>query len=165
MQFENVCLEKEAAFRTFMTAYYREAEDADTPQEVLAEFIEKLLDLLRTGDISGALLQAGETTLGAVLWMVDQAGGPFSVRPGWGTILEFGVNPAYRKQGVGRQAAAYAEDRMREAGVQNFYVSAYGPAQGFWTHLGYADSGELAPNGLPVLVKEGAAQPASALRP
>lgn len=165
MQFENVCPEREAAFRTFMTAYYREAEDADTPQEVLAEFIEKLLDLLRTGDISGALLQAGETTLGAVLWMVDQAGGPFSVQPGWGTILEFGVNPAYRKQGLGRQAAAYAEDRMREAGVQNFYVSAYGPAQGFWTHLGYAVSGELAPNGLPVLVKAGAAQPASALRP
>lgn len=159
LEFVHICPEREAALRSFLTSYYRQGEDADTPQEVLDEFIGRLLDLLRGEEISGALLQAGEATLGAVLWMVDRAGGPFSVRPGWGTILEFGIDPAHRKQGLGRRAAAYAEDRMREAGVQNLYVSAYGPAREFWVRLGYRDSGELAPNGLPVLVKEGAAQP------
>lgn len=165
MQYARICPEHEAAFRRFMTQYYRQSEDQDTPQEVLDEFIDQLLNLLRAEEISGALLQAEGVTLGTVLWMVDRAEGPFSVRPGWGTILEFGIDPAYRNQGLGRRAAAYAEEQMREAGVCGFYVSAYGPAQGFWERCGYCDAGALAPNGLPVLVKASVGVPEDAPRP
>ena len=38
--------------------------------------------------------------------------------------------------------------------VSDFYVCAYGPAEDFWKKCGYEDVGEIASNGLKLLVQE-----------
>ena len=88
--------------------------------------------------------------MGFVLWNVDSEDSPFSQKPGFGTILEIGVRKNVRRAGIGRKLVNLAEDLMR---TDRFYVCAYGPAQMFWSRLGYEFSGETAENGLPIMVK------------
>ena len=88
--------------------------------------------------------------VGICLWWIDTADLPFSNKPGWGTILEMGLTPDNRGKGWGRELAEYALTRMD---VSDFYVCAYGPAEGFWKKCGYEDRGELASNGLKLLVQ------------
>lgn len=136
-------------FHSLMTPYYREGEDADTPQEQLDGFIRYLFGLCETGTISGAVVWE-EKPVGFVLWAMDTAGFPFSNKPGYGTILEIGILPEYRGRGYGRKAAAYAENKM---GNEPKYVCVYGPAEAFWKKCGYRESGEIAENGLKIFVK------------
>ncbi len=73
---------------------------------------------------------------------------------GYGTILEIGLTKSYRSGGRGKKLARYAEEKMKKMNVAGCYVSAYGPAQEFWLHCGYAFNGAAANNGLPIMVKK-----------
>ncbi len=136
-------------FHGLMTAYYREGEDAQTPQEELDAFVGYLYGLVKDGTISGCVAY-DEEPVGICLWWIDTEELPFSNKPGWGTILEMGLTPACRGKGLGRELADYALNQMD---VSNFYVCAYGPAEAFWKKCGYEDMGEIASNGLKLLVQ------------
>ena len=137
-------------FHRLLSAYYREGEDADTPQEQLDGFIRYLFDLCVSGRIRGIIVYDPEPA-GFVLWNIDSRDGVFSNKPGYGTILEIGVKESVRGSAVGRRLVSYAESQM---GTRRYYVCAYGPAEHFWKKCGYFDSGELAQNGLKLMVKE-----------
>ena len=137
-------------FHELLTAYYREGEDADTPQEQLDGFIRVLFELVESKLISGAIAWE-EEPVGFVLWGMDGENFPFSNKPGYGTILEIGVEARFRWMGYGRQLMEYAQTCLGEVGK---YVCAYGPAEAFWKKCGYRESGEKAQNGLKLLVKE-----------
>jgi ribosomal protein S18 acetylase RimI-like enzyme len=64
--------------------------------------------------------------------MKDTAESSFSQIPGFGTILEIGLCKTHRNRGIGKDMVAHAERHMTAGGVDGLYVSAYGPAQGFW---------------------------------
>ena len=136
-------------FHELLNEYYREGEDAKTPQEEIDAFIQYLFDLCCSGQISGAVCM-GVEPLGFILWNVDSEDSPFCNKPGFGTILEIGVRGNARGAGIGRKLVSLAEYRMD---TDRFYVCAYGPAQTFWSRLGYEYSGETAENGLPIMVK------------
>lgn len=136
-------------FHSLLTAYYREGEDADTPQEQLDGFVGYLYDLLKKETISGAVVW-DEKPVGFVLWALDSEELPFSNKPGFGTILEIGVVAGCRGKGYGKALAEFAESRMTDVAK---YVCAYGPAEAFWEKCGYRESGELAENGLKIFVK------------
>ena len=136
-------------FHELLNEYYREGEDAQTPQAEIDAFVGYLFDLCRSGKISGAVC-AGEEPLGFALWNMDTEDSTFSNKPGFGTILEIGVRKNARGAGIGRKLVNLAESRMN---VERFYVCAYGPAQAFWSRCGYVLSGETAENGLPIMVK------------
>lgn len=140
-------------FHDLLVSYYREGEDADTPQAELDAFVEYLFRLCRQGEIEGCILAEQEKAAGFVLWYRDTPGSAFSHLPGYGTILEIGVQPASRGKGLGVELARFAEDRLRAAGADRFYVCAYGPAERFWLKMGYTDSGRLAENGLKLFEK------------
>ena len=137
-------------FHSLMEPYYREGADADTPQEELDAFIGYLYGLVKDGTISGCVAFDGKP-VGFCLWWIDVPELPFSNKPGWGTILEMGLIPEYRGKVAGRELADYALAQME---VSHAYVCAYGPAEGFWKRCGYEDHGELASNGLKLLVQE-----------
>ena len=137
------------AFHSLMTAYYREGEDVQTPQEELDAFIGMLFDLCMKGTIGGAVAMDGEAA-GFVLYGFDTEGFPFSNKPGYGTILEIGLLPAARLAGAGRALAEYAE---RELACERYYVCAYGPAERFWEKCRYRDTGVIAKNGLKIFEK------------
>ena len=138
-----------AVFHKLLTAYYREGEDAETPQEQLNGFVQYLFDLCLAGKISGCIAY-DPAPVGFVLWNIDSADGLFSNKPGYGTILEIGVSRSARNHGLGKLLVDHAESGMS---VPNYYVCAYGPAERFWEKCGYVDSGELAENGLKLMVK------------
>lgn len=138
-----------ALFHELLNAYYRDGEDADTPQTEIDGFIQLLFDLCTRERISGCIAWE-DAPMGFVLWNIDTPDGVFSNKPGYGTILEIGVSQAYRGRGIGGQLAAYAESQMA---VEEYYVCAYGPAERFWQKCGYHDSGEIAENGLKLFVK------------
>ena len=136
-------------FHELLNEYYREGEDAQTPQSEIDAFVQFLFDLCRSGKISGAVC-AGEEPLGFALWNMDTEDSTFSNKPGFGTILEIGVRKNARGAGIGRKLVNMAETRID---ADQFYVCAYGPAQIFWSRCGYTLSGETAENGLPIMTK------------
>ena len=141
-------------FHRIMTEYYYEGEDQDTPQEILDEFIQMLFSKIEDEVIEGRLVTSSSSIVGFVLWMKDEEEKLFSEKPGYGTILEIGVVKKYRNTGLGKVLVSYAEEQMRAMQVKSLYVCAYGPAEVFWEKRGYLKTGEIASNGLPILVKE-----------
>jgi ribosomal protein S18 acetylase RimI-like enzyme len=141
-------------FHQLLNEYFRSGEDADTPQEEVDAFIRALFDMLLSGKISGCLVDADGCAAGFVLWMKVTAKSEFSQIPGFGTILEIGLRKTHRNSGFGKAMVAHAERQMIAGGVDGLYVSAYGPAQGFWKKCGYRDNGTAAANGLPIFIKD-----------
>ena len=140
-------------FHTLANAYYREGEDAQTPQDVIDSFIRILFDKVINGEIYGCLARSDGRYIGFSLWAVDTADFDFSEIPGYGTILEIGLVPDCRGTGLGKKLVAHAEYDLRRKNVTCCYVSAYGPAQKFWSSCGYAANGKTAGNGLPLMTK------------
>lgn len=143
-----------APFHELACAYYREGEDADTPQEEMDAFIASLFEMVRSHEIEGCFARIGEKTIGFALWAVDAEGFRFSEMPGFGTILEIGLAKDYRASGLGKAFVAHIERAFLEKDITRCYVSAYGPAQTFWARCGYRENGKKASNGLPMMVKE-----------
>ena len=149
MKIEPITASRHAIFHHLLTDYYRDGEDASTPQEELDAFIELLFDLCQKNIISGGIACA-DSPIGFVLWGIDTDNFPFSNKPGFGTILEIGIIPTMRGMGHGQQLVAYAENAM---GNRQHYVCAYGPAETFWCKCGYRETSQLAANGLKIFVK------------
>lgn len=143
-----------AAFFRLLEAYYREGEDADTPQEELEGFIGLLFSMLISKKIEGCFLMENGREAGFALFAPDTEDFDFSELPGCGTVLEIGIEKPFRNKGFGAALVNYAEDRLREMGAARFYVSAYGPARAFWARMGYKETGSAASNGLPLMIKE-----------
>lgn len=142
------------AFFRLLEAYYREGEDADTPQEEMEGFIGLLFSMLLSKRIEGCFLRENGEEIGFALWALDDEDFDFSELPGCGAVLEIGVEKPFRKKGLGAMLVKYAEDRLKEKGAARFYVSAYGPAREFWRRCGYEETGAAASNGLPLMIKE-----------
>ena len=140
-------------FYELANAYQREGEDADTPQEEIDAFIRFLFDKVDNHEINGCIAKDGCACVGFALWGVDAEGFEFSEIPGFGTILEIGFIPSYRAKGNGKELVSYIESRFSQKGINNCYVSAYGPAQKFWSNCGYVENGKVASSGLPIMVK------------
>lgn len=136
-------------FHDLLNEYYRDGEDAQTPQTEIDAFIQHLYELCRDGRIFGCVAY-DKDPVGFVLWNVDSDGGAFSQKPGFGTILEIGICQDNRQRGIGQLLVNFAESQM---GVDRFYVCAYGPAERFWAKCGYFFAGETAENGLKIMVK------------
>lgn len=141
------------AFHELLNEYYRDGEDADTAQEEIDAFIRLLFDKVLAHEIEGCLVKEEDRHIGFALWGVDTEDFDFSEMPGYGTIMEVGFTGGSRASGHGKELVSYIEGCLREKGITQCYVSAYGPAQEFWEHCGYADSGKTAENGLPIMIK------------
>lgn len=153
LRFESINEENSNELHSLMTEYYRDAEDRDTPQEEIDEFIKMLCDMLEEKSIGGRLVYLNTEAVGFLLWMIDQLDSPFSEVPGNGTILEIGLASRYRHCGYGKELVDYAEEQMMKEGANGFYVLAYGPAHDFWNQCGYYDSKRKGKNNLPLLTK------------
>lgn len=149
MEYRSVADAGYEVFHSLLNAYYRDGEDADTPQPQIDAFIRYLYDLCLKGEISGAVALEKDP-VGFVLWNVDSETGVFSQKPGCGTILEIGVTQMHRGMGLGRKLVCCAEEQMK---ADRYYVCAYGPAEAFWSKCGYVFAGEFAENGLKIMVK------------
>lgn len=140
-------------FHELLTDYYRDGEDADTEEAVLDSFIKDLFDMAMDGRIEGCMMRQKGAVIGFALYMIDDPDGVFSEIPGYGTFLEIGIRPPFRKNGYGREAVSHIERLMRQAGAEHFYVSVYPEADGFWGKCGYVKTEDIASNGLYIYKK------------
>lgn len=154
MEYEQITSEDYSLFHRLLEDYYRDGEDAQTSQNELDDFIQMLFGLILGHTIHGGFIKKDGLPAGFVLWALDTSALPFSEIPGAGTILEIGILPEFRQSGLGSQIVLYVEKQLISMGISQCYVSAYGPAQGFWTKSGYASHGTTASNGLPIMVKQ-----------
>lgn len=96
-----VTKEQFPVFHRLLTDYYRDGEDAQTPQEELDGFIEMLFELCTEGAVSGCIAYEKDA-LGFIIYGLDTKDFPFSNKPGCGTILEIGVVPSARGRRLGQ---------------------------------------------------------------
>ena len=140
-------------FHRLAEAYYREGEDAATPQEEMDAFIRFLFEHVTAGEIRGCFAVLDGADAGFALYAADTPTFPFSQLPGYSTIVEIGLLPAYRGTGEGKALVAFLETCLRRNGITRCYVTAYGPAESFWSHCGYVRNGSTGTNGLPIMTK------------
>ena len=153
MDYRDITPEDYSRFHPLAVAYYREGADAATPQEEMDAFIRFLFEKVTAGEIQGCFAVQDGADAGFALFAADTPDFPFSQLPGYGTIAEIGLLPAYRGTGEGKALVAFLENRLRQCGLTRCYVTAYGPAETFWSHCGYAKNGSLGTNGLPIMTK------------
>ena len=150
MNYVSIANSQYPLFHNLMDAYYREGEDAETPQEEIDGFIQLLYDHCLQGRIQGCVAWDVEP-VGFVLWNVDSPEGVFCQKPGFGTILEIGISKEFRGKGFGCELAEFALSQMS---VSQYYVCAYGPAEDFWKKCGFWDSGAIAESGLKIYERQ-----------
>lgn len=153
IEYKRIDKEDYPLFHELLTEYYRKAEDADTPQTILDEFIQQLFDMVMDHLIQGSLIKSNMELAGFVLWMIDKKDSNFSQIPGYGVILEIGTRQAYRNKGIGKLIVKYAEEQMIEAKAVGLYVTSCGLASAFWEKCGYANTYKNAFNNLPIYIK------------
>ena len=153
MDYIEICEDDYSAFHELANAYYREGEDADTPQEIIDSFVRLMFDKVINNEIYGCFVKDEQKYIGFALWTVDSEEFEFSELPGFGTILEIGLIPSYRFGGLGKKLVTYVENNLQKNKIAQCYVSAYGPAQKFWANCGYVENGTKASNGLPIMIK------------
>lgn len=142
-----------SGFYELASSYYREGEDENTPKEVIDSFVRLMFDKVINNEISGCFVKNEDKNIGFALWTVDTEDFDFSEISGYGTILEIGIISTYRVRGYGKKLVTYIENDFKKNNVSQCYVSAYRPAQKFWSSCGYAENGMVASNGLPIMVK------------
>ncbi|MFR5889948.1 MAG: hypothetical protein ACLUFM_03090 [Lachnospiraceae bacterium] len=113
-----VTKEQFPVFHRLLTDYYRDGEDAQTPQEELDGFIEMLFELRTKGAVSGCIAYEKDA-LGFIIYGLDTKDFVFK-------------QARLRRSGSGsfhpRAAAAWASARKirrRGDGLRKYYVCAY----------------------------------------
>ena len=153
MDYRDITPEDYSRFHPLAEAYYREGEDAATPQEEMDAFIRFLFEKVTDGQIQGCFAVPDGADAGFALYAADTPDFPFSQLPGYGTIVEIGLLPAYRGVGSGKALVSFVECQLAQMGMKQCYVTAYGPAETFWFHCGYRKNGSTGTNGLPIMTK------------
>ena len=153
MQYERIESKDYNTFHRLLEDYYRDGEDADTPQDEIDSFIQMLFGMILEHKMESCFAKNDGSLIGFVLWAIDTEELPFSEMTGAGTILEIGVISAFRSSGFGKQIVLDTEKQILSKGSSLCYVSAYGPAQEFWARCGYTFNGLTAGNGLPIMVR------------
>lgn len=103
------------------------------------------------------ILTAGERPIGFVIFQIDTPENPWGLKPGWGFIREMYINKRFRRRGLGRSVVAEVFRFLRDAGVNNAYLTADSDgSRVFWQSLGFVDSGEICEkNELSIYIRRG----------
>ena len=142
------------SFKCLAYDYYKDGEDAETPDDDIYAFIRTLFEMIDFRQIFGYLAYIGKQAAGFCIWGIDGEHFPFSEMRGYGTIMEIGIVKSMQRKGLGKEFVSYIEADMSNNGVDKCYVSAYGKALKFWSLCDYEAIGKTAGNGLPLMTKE-----------
>ena len=128
----------------------------ETPEETLKKFIASIVDIAEDKDRFIELCYLGEYLIGFVYGKIDREEHRGYVRPDWGYVMEFYVNPEYRRKGYGKEMYNHLENIFKSNGVSKIWLTA-DPVTGepFWSEVSFTNSGEKSPeNNLYIYEKE-----------
>ena len=83
-------------------------------------------------------LKVKDNMIGFAHFKIDQ-----SERVGWGYILEFYVNPGFRRKDLGRNLYGFLKQEFINCGIRDIWLSADKVnGEPFWFSIGFIDTGE-----------------------
>lgn len=128
----------------------------DLGESGTAETIREICDMVEqqweSSMVSVAVLQSEGKSIGFCVYQIDTPASDWCKRQGWGMLREFYVEKSYRGRGFGTALAAYAEQKLREMGAVDFYLTADN-AVGFWETCGYVQEEGVNENGTYTMTK------------
>lgn len=148
IDFDIDSIEARGEFKELLRDYLKEIFEEndviiseDLVNQGLVEIIGNLESDLR---IWVYLCYEGEKAIGFVIAQIDEIGGQWCLKPGYGLIREFYITPEYRRKGFGKEMYLFMEGILRKEEVKIIYLttdSAVGV--GFWQSQGYKFTGEI----------------------
>lgn len=148
-----------AVFASLMFAYIdemNEHSDRPLPKPYQQKWIDSIIAMQGPNDRHLELCYVEEVPIGFLYGKLDHSDHKGYIRPGWGYIMEFYVQPAYRRCGYGRRMFARLEELLCADGAKKMYLTA-DPVTGkpFWEEMGFVNTHEKSPdNGLYLYEKE-----------
>lgn len=146
--------ENDAYLKNLLFNYYKDGEDADTPDDIVNDFIKYIVKLIYSNKLNCRILNHEGTYIGFIIWFKDEVGHEFSELPGYWSIAEIGIKKEYRNKHFGIKLVNYVEKNVKGNDAASFYITAYSPFKNFWEKIGFKDIGLKGNNNLPIMVKE-----------
>lgn len=134
-----------AAFLILCKDYLNELDNI--PTDILSQLPQSMLDCQGEPDRWLLLAKDKDGYIGFVHFKIDR-----EERPGWGFICEFHIVPQSRRQGWGSWLYRKALERLANEGVERIWLTASRTGTGFWRAVGFEETGEIADNGLNVMI-------------
>jgi GNAT superfamily N-acetyltransferase len=150
------CTEFARLFRDYINEdvnIYERPEWLD--EAALEEWIHSIIDIQGDSDRHLELCYDGETIVGFFYGKVDHEKHDGFIKPGWGYVMEFYVEPTYRRQSYGCVMMRRLESLFAADGATKLYLQV-GSVLGepFWTTIGFVKTDEISPhNDIPIWVK------------
>ncbi|MDE7305816.1 MAG: GNAT family N-acetyltransferase [Clostridia bacterium] len=126
--------EAQNVFKKLFKDYYQELGCDEDCDHLLNEFI--LPDLI-AGLFKIDMLKDGDEYVGFVAYQIDEMGGEWSFKEGWGDIREIYIAPSSRRKGYGKFLLYTAEMKLNESGAKKAYCLPCEGASSFFTACGY----------------------------
>ena len=118
----------------------------ETPEATLKNFIASIVSMSEDKDRFIELCYLNEDLIGFAYGKIDREDQRGYVRPDLGYVMEFYVNPEYRRNGYGREIYKHLENIFKANGVSHIWLTA-DPVTGepFWSAVGFTNSGDKSP--------------------
>lgn len=158
LDFYSVTEENKQVFHQLMRAYSKELDlhqNRTTDEKILAGWTERIIAGQHESGRCLKLCCDGGSVIGFLYGKIDMPDDKGFRKLGYGYVMEFYVQPQYRRKGYGREMYGCLESFFADEKAAGVYLTA-DPVTGkpFWRSLGFKENGEISPeNNLPVYEK------------
>ncbi len=149
LNYVSVTVDNYKTFQDYMIQYAKELDEhqgRNTDSEVLKRWTRSIAEKQFDKGRCLKLCCYKSEIIGFLYGKIDQPDDKGFKKIGYGDIMEFYVQPEYRRKGFGKEMYLYLEDFFGKNGVKNIYLTA-DPVTGkpFWEAMGFSDTGEISP--------------------
>lgn len=152
LQYEQLAADNKEQCLIFETLMYHYIAEMNAhshrplPEEFQKKWIDSIISMQGPKDRHLELCFADSDAIGFLYGKVDREDHKGYIKPGYGYIMEFYVEPEYRRKGYGTRMFSRLEDLFRKDGVTQMYLTA-DPVTGrpFWEAVGFLNTGETSP--------------------
>lgn len=158
LDFYSVTEENNQVFHQLMRAYSKELDlhqNRTTDEKILAGWTERVIAGQHESGRCLKLCCDGGSVIGFLYGKIDMPDDKGFRKLGYGYVMEFYVQPQYRRKGYGREMYGCLERFFADEKAAGVYLTA-DPVTGkpFWRSLEFKENGEISPeNNLPVYEK------------
>ncbi|EQB86800.1 GNAT superfamily N-acetyltransferase [Clostridium punense] len=118
--------------------YMREVA-SDCSLQIHEKFLNSILNKQGENNRWLALLKVDNVSVGFIHAKIDK-----DERVDWGYIMEFYIDPSYRRNGLGTHLYNFAKQKFIFCGVKNLWLTANKiTGEPFWFSIGFKDTGKL----------------------
>lgn len=145
-------------FRLLMRSYIKELNEHSgrpLPEEFQEKWINSIIAMQGPSDRHLELCYADGMLVGFLYGKIDHKDHKGFIKPGYGYIMEFYVQPEFRRRGFGKVMFRRLENLFQNDGAKMMYLTPDAvTGVPFWTAMGFHRTGEYSPeNGMEIYEK------------